>query len=260
MAVDWDTKETFKNTYRGRALVDADRVVFPPVYIHFNRVMQKPSSDRQRDRLIKALQLTSTSSIVLIGGAFGWTADSFQEMWPGFDIAVTDTSLVVQNEARATDEAEITAAIIAAGHDPKTGDGAKILAKYASPGRNRAIQTVIAEDSMTKQSGTLVKARLTNAPDWIVTTGILSDLSDTEAVALDTKLRNTYAPASIAHVVTMLRTNDPEEIDPPNPMREFQSARAAQMNLKNLAAWKALLPKARVIENRYKPAYRVDFL
>lgn len=257
---DWNTKSAWDNSYRVRAKDAAGRVIDPPVIIHFNRVVQKPWSDRQRDRLIEALKLTSTSSLVMIGGAFGWTADAFDELWPGFDIAVTDTSTVIQGEAGSSDEAELRTAIISAGHNPSKGDGAAILAKYASPERNRARRLVLNENSATQGSTDRVKASLGKSPDWIVSENVLPDFNDAEAIAFDAKLRSTYAPTPVAHVATMLRTVDPLDPSPRDPMFEFQHPSARQMNLKNLASWKTLLPNSTVIESRYDPAQRVEFL
>jgi hypothetical protein len=128
---DWTLQATWDAAY------DIGVADQPAVRLHYHRAVIYPALQNRAQQLVTILGLTSTSTIAVVGAAYGWLEEALLEALPGLTIVSVDTGALIHTQKAQTETASIRAAIIAAGLDPDSGTGASVLAQ-ADDGNPRA--------------------------------------------------------------------------------------------------------------------------
>ncbi len=194
------TKSDYDSLYSIRVRVwDATIQAYrrSPVRLHYHRYAMQDIVRAHWDKLVPELGLTSADRIVVVGAGFGWGVERLIEL-TGCTAVGVDISDHIQGTKGSTEEAEIDAAIIAAGFDPATGHGAEV--KNATFVDSRTKTTILAEDMYSSKSRNNIKKALGNQlPTWIITEDMLSDFSDVEATFLKTEIDKLGVP--VCHIL-----------------------------------------------------------
>ena len=99
--------------------------------------------------------LTSTSTVVLIGGAFGWTGEALEDLVPGLEACSVDLSQYVQDVKSVSDDDELIEVITAAGYDHALPNsvGEWVFNQFSNPSPRVRVQT----DLSTPQASNIVR-------------------------------------------------------------------------------------------------------
>lgn len=226
MAVVWD-----KALYDLAYVVDAEPEGHPNtregIKLHYNRGVMFQTMLLRAQMFVEHLALTQADRIIVVGCGFGWTVEALQGM--GLTVVGCDISGYIQGNKSTDDHDEVDAAVRSVGLDPTTGEG---LEKATRLKRGvRATTVVLNENSSSNASRNRVKTALGSDPTIIITEEVVTSLTDTECVALQTNL-DRYAPGvRVCHFLT--------ELANPNP--------PFNLNSKTAEAWKAIFPTATII-------------
>jgi hypothetical protein len=142
------------------------------VWLNYHKYGMKPILAARWATLAPILNIASDQLCLIVGAGFGWGVEAFITETGCTAIGV-DISDYIAAEKDNTEEAEIRAAIIAAGHDPDSGHGATVLAGVFD-GQPRSNVIVLQEDSSTNTSRGNIRAALGGWPDVV----IIEDLID----------------------------------------------------------------------------------
>jgi hypothetical protein len=201
------------------------------VRLTYARYHVLPELRRRWEWLIPALNLTSTSSIALIGCAYCYSLEVLAEN--GITRVVgTEPTSGLRTKLAQPEDADIQAAIEAVGLNITTGDGLRLYNSLRDrPGQPRSPKAadVLNEDLSSNASRTRLRNALIakgGSSGWIVITeNVLTVLTDAECTTLASRARSLTGISRLVHLVS---TTNPGNI--------------AGYNWKTAAQWKALLP------------------
>jgi hypothetical protein len=203
---DWDDPATWARWYT----VNPRRITKPAtetdLALHYSRVVLQPRAYELALQLISAFGWTPPGPTIAIQGAgYGWTVEALETQ--GFTLVVgADISTLIQNTQDDTEEAEIDAAIVAAGMDPATGRGALHKSTiYTDPGpKGRSSRKVKDEDGLTQGSRNRLKSSVGLGPqddfDWLLSEYLLETVSDAEALLALPHYTNTAT--NVVHIIS----------------------------------------------------------
>ncbi len=216
----YDTQADFAAAYRV-ALVDPDtgatyRWYRNPninggqpinVLLHYHRLWGYKSKESMADRLIAHSSITSNDSIILVGGAFGWTGEWIEQKTGASVVSVDTSSWINADQANSGDD-ELREAIIAGGLDPDSGFGLEIFNKFSDPlPRCRISGGVINEDMSNNGSRQRIIAKLPKAPTLIITEEMWQLLTPAEQTEYADRLTN--FGVAVVHVIDNQIINGP---------------------------------------------------
>jgi hypothetical protein len=185
---DWDDLATWQRWY----VLLPRKLVKPAteqdIRMHYSRIALYPHAVKLAESLVAAFGWTPPGGTIAIQGAgYGWTVEALEGL--GFDRVVgADISALIQNTQDDTEEADIDAAITAAGMNPGSGRGAAHKASlWTDPGpKGRSSRKVKDEDGLTQGSRNRLKTSVGLGPpddfDWVLSEYLLEVVSDTEAL------------------------------------------------------------------------------
>ena len=184
---DWDDPATWARWYN----VSARRISKPQaeqdIRLTYSRVVLQPHAVKLATALESAFGWTTAAdpTIGIMGAGYGWTVEALESM--GYTRVVgADISSYIQDRQDGTEEADIDAAITAAGLDPGSGRG--LLHKNAiwtDPGnQGRSSRGVKDEDARTPGSRNRLKASIGLLPnedvDWLLSEYLFETATDAE--------------------------------------------------------------------------------
>lgn len=171
-----------------------------PVRLHYHRaVMQQDYIDPRWVAVVPLLGITSSDRVVVAGAGFGWGVEKLISL-TGCTAVGVDISDYVDTTKGDTEEAEIDAAIIAAGFDPLIGHGLEVK-NYAFTTEPKAKQIVLKEDLLSAKSRNAVKKELGQQnPTWVITEDMLTDFTDAELLAWKVEV-DKWTGVNIAHIL-----------------------------------------------------------
>lgn len=137
------------------------------------------------------LNIASTELVLIVGAGFGWGVDAFIAQTGCTTIGI-DISDYIDAEKVNTEEAEIRAAIIAAGHDPDSGHGAAVLAGTCDfAPRSNVI--ILKEDASTNTSRQAIRAALGNWPSVCILEDLIDETTTDGEITLVNNAMNNFA-------------------------------------------------------------------
>lgn len=229
---EYNTKADFDNDYVLSAgwtqFVNAEgTIVSRPLTLNYHRSVMLPHAQALADKLVEFFGWPTDTNILIVGAGYAWTAEILEQQYGYSNIVTTDISPWIQASQDTSDVDEIDAAIVAAGLDPSTGEGAEHKARLSHGGNRRQHSRVIQnEDLATAQSRNRVRQILGNI-DVGITEDVLPTLQDSEIVELADRVDRINNNIDRIHVVSPRRPNLRQD-----PV----------FNWKTLAEWKQLLP------------------
>lgn len=170
------------------------------IRLHYHRaVINREFTNPKWDATVALLGLTVNDYVVVVGSGYGWGVERLIEL-TGCTAVGVDISDYIINSKDDTEEADIDAAIIAAGFDPLTGHGLEAK-NYAFTGEPKAKQIILKEDLLSMKSRNSVKKELGNInPTWIITEDMLTDLTDAELLAWKAEV-DKWDGVNICHIL-----------------------------------------------------------
>ena len=234
MAVTWD-KALFDQAYDNSAEPDGHPNTRPEIRLHYNRYVLYAEALRRAQFFVSHFGLTAASKVLLVGAGFGWTAEALTNL--GIEARGTDVSAYIQANKGLSEDAEIAAAVQAAGLSSSSGEGLGHFNRLRGDGvRTRG--TVLNEASNNNASRNRVRNAFSANLTLVISEDIVTSMSDAECTQLRGFLSNYSVP--ICHFVT--------EFANPNPPFNFNS--------KSLADWKLMFPADTIIadSNPYRVA------
>lgn len=242
----WDLKSAFDTYYDWGAEPWGKPATRQPIVLHYHwRPILRWQEIKFAPLLWNVLGLNPGDSVVIVGAGFNGTGAGLQSL--GADVIATDLSNYIQNEKGNTEEAELRAAIIAAGLDPDTHlvrDTPLALRHGATPGQlyldwaleggianpqPRGRGTIMAEDMHNKPSRNQIRNALASNARYGITEELLNSVDDATALQICDYAAQ-FAAETGATIVHM--------ISPYNPLVISQWA---DLNWKTYAAWRAFL-------------------
>lgn len=187
--------------------------------------------------LVPLLGLTPTSSIALIGCAYGYSLEVLTEL--GIPRVVgTETSATLQTKKSQSEDADLAAAITSVGLTTASGDGQRILTRVndrAGLPRSAKAADVLNEDLSTAASRTRLRNALTakGGSSWdLITENVLTVLSDAECQTLSSRAHQLANVNRVIHLVSTTVAG---------------VGQSASYNWKTVGQWKALLPADTIV-------------
>ena len=168
------TKDQYDELYRFRVsryfggIASGEQSVF----LNYHKFSMKPILAARWAAMAPVLAISPPELCLIVGAGFGWGVEAFIAE-TGCTTVGIDISDYIDAEKANTEEAEIRAAIIAAGHDPDSGHGAAVLAGVFD-GQPRSNVIILKEDASTNTSRQAIRSTLGGWP----TVCILEDLID----------------------------------------------------------------------------------
>lgn len=150
-----------------------------PIWINYHKYSMAPILADRWAVLAPVLNIASSELALIVGAGFGWGVEAFIAE-TGCTTVGVDTSQYIADEQANTEEAELRAAITAAGHDPDSGHGAEVLAGIFD-NQPRTNVVVLQEDAQTNTSRQAIRAALGSWP----TVCIVEDLIDENTTDLE---------------------------------------------------------------------------
>src|SRR5210317_1720403 len=144
------TKEQFDNDYILNAEWWGHPMNRPGIKLHYNWGTIYPYISARWGHLIPYLNITASDVVLIIGAAFGWSNEYLEEQLPGITSVGVDISDYIHSVKDTDEDADIIAAIQAAGEDPQSEAGQRVLNHYRRDGA-RSKSIVINEDAKTNQ-------------------------------------------------------------------------------------------------------------
>ncbi len=204
--LDWNLKSTWDLLYnvpdpnKSKARLGYDKAYF------------KPLATGQVKTYVDLLKIKDGQSIVILGGAYGWTVEAFNEDYPNIKVVNIDNSTHIHSTKEVT-------------------------------------TTILNEDMDSAGSIDIVKAELGKSTiDWVITEDVLPCMSDADIITLLNRL-DTFA-LNVCHKITA-RASDPIHValsddDYPAYGIEvsaggFATSHDAGLNWKTLPEWVQLL-------------------
>lgn len=158
------------------------------VILHYHRYFMGPILSDMWARLAPILNIASTQNVLIVGAGFGWGVEAFIAETLCTTVGI-DLSDYINAEKNNTEEAEIDAAIVAAGLDPAAGRGAAIKA-YVYDAQPRTNVIVLQEDAQTNTSRNAIRAALGgNWPDVCIVEDLIDEtITDQEITQINNAL------------------------------------------------------------------------
>lgn len=233
MSTTWD-KAMFDLAYDFGAEPDGHPNTRPEIRLHYNRYVMFPEMLRRAQFFVQHFSLDASSRVLVVGCGFGWTVEALTNL--GITCIGTDISSYIQANKSLSEDAEIAAAIAAAGLSTVAGEGLGHFNRLRGDGvRTRA--SVLNEDSSTAPSRNRIKNALGGSITLAITEDVVTSMTDAECAAFRDITSKFNVP--MCHFVT--------EFANPNPPFNFNS--------KSLADWKLLFPLDTIVADGY--VYRV---
>lgn len=237
------TKADYDSDYDIGAEPDGHPNTRPEIRLHYCRAVLYPVAKLRATGIMDAMGWRPPGpALVIVGAGFGWLAEALEQN--GFTrVAGIDTSPYIHSDKNNSEASDYDKAIVAAGLDPNSGEGARVkadlISRTGSGPRTRASRGVLNQNGNTQQSRNAVRTALglsgNQQPDWLLTDDMIAELTDAEFLQASTSLKN-WVP-NLAHFV---RTADSGQAP-------------GTFNQKPLEQWKALAPADTFIE---KSTYR----
>lgn len=227
--LDWNLESTWDSAYSS--------YIGQYEIIGYWRHFQRPEAVRKVDALVARLSITETTTIVIVGGGYGYLREEFLTLFPTMTIVTTDISDWIHANKDNTETADLEDMIAGLGldHTIPGSDGERILT-FMDTGLTRSIGTVLDEDSSNGGSRNRIRseAGLANNVDFdlIISDDVLTVLSDIEAQDFSTDLN-----ALGTFVVHLVMPGDEDGADQVGGAKED-----LDYNWHTLAEWKVLLP------------------
>lgn len=202
------------------------------VRLTYARYHVLPELRRRWAWLVPALGLTPTSSIALIGAAYGYSLEVLAEDHGITRVVGTEPTTGLRTKMAQSEDADVQAAIEAVGLNIASGDGLRLYnALRDRPGQPRSPKAadVLNEDLSSSQSRTRLRNALLakgGSSGWqVITENVLTVLSDSEATTLASRARSLNGISRLIHLVSTTADGN-----------------IAGYNWKTATQWKALLP------------------
>ncbi len=189
--LDWDEPSTWDDAYQTRRHV-AD--AYEPVILRYHRQVMWHTLERQAEGLMRLLKLDAGSKIILVGAAYGWTAEILKQMLPGIVVICTDTSVLVHSRKHLTEQAEIEYQLEKAG-------GSLTWVQDFQDFKPRSREIIFNEDLKTPASRAIMRQGL--SIDWIVSESVIDCLEDVAVLELAENMR--LVTCKVAHLTTSPR-------------------------------------------------------
>lgn len=176
--------------------------------LHYHPAAMKPNKAALAQRVIQhyidqGTPLTGTSTVAVIGGAFGWLGEALEDLVPGLEASSLDTSQYVQDVKALSPDDELQEQLEADGYDISTGPGLYMFDKFkdANP-RSRRPEMIAQNDlSTVKLRNDARKMFQKNDIDHIITEEVWQLLTQEE------KDRYTLAAADYGATLTHIINN-----------------------------------------------------
>lgn len=194
------TKEIYEEGYSIRVRVlDPSTQTYrrSPIRLNYHRAVMAEMVQAHWPHVVDLLGITAQDRVLVVGAGFGWGVEKLIEL-TGCAAVGMDTSAYVQAEKNNTEEAEIDAAIIAAGYSPTEGHGLEVK-QAAFTDAPRATVPILDDPPDVLVAQTLVVEALGNWPTLIITEDMITDLTDAEAAAWVARADSYGVP--IAHLL-----------------------------------------------------------
>ena len=205
------TKEQFDNDYIINAEWWGHPASRPGVKLHYNWGVMYPYISARWSHLIPYLNITASDVVLIVGCAFGWSNEYLEEQLPGITSVGVDISDYIHSVKDIDETVDIEASIQAAGEDPLSEAGQRILSTYSRSGA-RSKSIVINEDAKTNQSRNQIRQALGNQwPTKIYTEDLVQDMTDTELQTLVADYAN--IPVPIVHIIGDEATRTAENVN-----------------------------------------------
>ncbi len=173
--------------------------------------------------MVDILELKSSSKIIIIGGAWGWSQEIIEQLIPGIQVATVDTSPLVHLTKDQDEAAWIEADV------PAIYPGRAAFVAKLHDGGPRSRRPILDQDVGIAQGRNAAKSAIgltgNNKPDFVISEDVVDSLEDAEVITLDADMRK-IGPT--VHFIAG-QTSDP------------------RFNLKTPTEWKALLPEATIL-------------
>lgn len=209
----WNTQSAFDTHYDVSGEPEGHPNTRQEVRLHYHRKVMMPWFRAHIPDLIKVLGLQTSHRIVIIGCAFGWSLEVFDEL--GFtNVVGTDTSSYIQTSKLLSEDTELnalTTARVPAGE--VNSIVAKLSDRQAQP-RSRLATRILNEPIANNSSRSRVRTAVGGTPHFTISEGVLESLTNAEARTLSTNMRT--LGGTVVHRVTYptsiagYNTNTPE--------------------------------------------------
>lgn len=158
-----------------------------PVRINYHKYSMHPILANRWSVIAPILSIAPAERVLIVGAGFGWGVEAFISE-TGCTTVGIDISDYIQAEKSNTEEAEIRAAIIAAGWDPDSGHGAQVLAGVCDF-QPRTNVIVLNEDAQTNTSRNAIRQALGGWPTVCIVEDMIDEsTTDQEIVQLNNAL------------------------------------------------------------------------
>lgn len=187
---DWDDPATWARWYDVSPRILSKLATDGEIRLTYSRVVLQPHAVKLAAALEAAFGWTPAvdPTIGIMGAGYGWTVEALEAL--GYTRVVgADISSYIQDRQGSTEEADIDAAITAAGFDPASGPG--LLHKnsiWTDPGnRGRSSRGVKNEDARTPGSRNRLKSSIGLGPqddvDWLLSEYLIETATDAEILS-----------------------------------------------------------------------------
>tara|TARA_R110000823_G_scaffold315441_1_gene447605 strand:+ start:1885 stop:2529 length:645 start_codon:yes stop_codon:yes gene_type:complete len=86
--------------------------------LHYHPFLYRQHAARKAQMLIDAGLVDADSSLVIVGGAYGWLGSELKKLLPTLEAISLDSSQYVQDTKDLSPDAELIESIVASGYDP----------------------------------------------------------------------------------------------------------------------------------------------
>lgn len=187
---DWDDPATWARWYSVSPRKLPKKTLEGEIRLTYSRVALQPHAAKRAAALEAAFGWTTAvdPTIGIMGAGYGWTVEALEAL--GYTRVVgADISTYIQDRHDLTEEADIDAAITAAGFDPTSGSGlAHKDSIWTDPGnQGRSSRGVKNEDASTPGSRNRLKASIGLGPqddvDWLLSEYLVETATDAEILS-----------------------------------------------------------------------------
>lgn len=161
------------------------------VRCNYHKWAIKPMLESMWATLQPILNIQANERVCVVGAGFGWGVEALIAE-TGAAVVGIDISDYIAAEQGNTEEAELRAAITAAGLDPDSGKGAAILAGIYD-GQPRSNVIVLQEDASTNTSRGNIRAALGGWPDVVIMEDLIDDTVTDQEITQVNNAANLFA-------------------------------------------------------------------
>ncbi len=200
----------------------------PEIEMHYDGpIMMHPVKGWPQaiDGLFASLGVAKTDRIVIVGTGMGFEVASARQLGYAATIGA-ETSNWIKTADTDDERADLRACLVGAGLDPDVGEGAALLTEWmADTLRNSKSFTLKYTDLSKNGERQQVARAIGGAPDWIISSYVLSVLDDAEALAMSVNMRK-FGTGKVVHYTPCLQPDAVQRVGD---------------NWKTASEWKALL-------------------